>query len=450
MSRNLIFKKIIALALIMILSVDSFAAIVSDNDGSAFITKAEFDSLKNDFQSQINQYNTSIDNKIDGAIAAYLAGIQIAKQEELKSLINGLGIGFVSSDRLDFPSTKKGSYKRYFINLGVCKSKQNTANTLCQLQYVTGAIDKPQWKTLNSSNQGVFYLGSVTDNGNYKVEQYIMSEPFASVTGVVTSGGIGPTGTTFIIPDSTFTNADSNAFLCSADEWKPTVGVQHTVAVAKAFGVKDTYYTPVLNLVTGEQINENDEYFVKTLEINKPSTADYDDVVADACGYEVQASGIGWTIKGDRNTKLRVYNHQSTAMKKTNIIQNTISGLMNEDIFYYNGCPLFTTNQRNGKVKLKLNFLNDGYMQTVFVIQEERFNNTTISETGAVTDVSNYAVGTPVIADAGEEITMEFDVQKDTTYWIKARPLYTPSGSVTDLSYPTYITTTSILFTEEQ
>ena len=73
---NKMFKKIIAIALIFIISANSFAAVVSDNDGSAFITKAEFDSLKNNFQSQIDQYNISIDNKIDGAIAAYLAGIK--------------------------------------------------------------------------------------------------------------------------------------------------------------------------------------------------------------------------------------------------------------------------------------------------------------------------------------------------------------------------------------
>ena len=83
MSLNKIFKKIVAVAFIFIVSVDSFAAVVSDNDGSAFITKAEFDSLKNDFQSQINQYNTSIDNKIDSAIAAYLMGIKVDKVTEL-------------------------------------------------------------------------------------------------------------------------------------------------------------------------------------------------------------------------------------------------------------------------------------------------------------------------------------------------------------------------------
>ena len=44
---------------------------------SYFITRAEFDSLKNNFQSQIDQYNSSVDSKIDGAIAAYLVGIKL-------------------------------------------------------------------------------------------------------------------------------------------------------------------------------------------------------------------------------------------------------------------------------------------------------------------------------------------------------------------------------------
>ena len=82
-------KRIMALSLVLLLSIENFAAVVSDNDGSAFITKAEFDSLKNDFQSQIDQYNSSIDNKIDGAIASYLAGINLTKAESKKTLFPG-------------------------------------------------------------------------------------------------------------------------------------------------------------------------------------------------------------------------------------------------------------------------------------------------------------------------------------------------------------------------
>ena len=82
-----IFKKYIATFLIVLMSINSFGAVVSDNDGSAFITKAEFDSLKNNFQSQIDQYNTSIDSKIDGAIAGYLAGVNIAKESKITVLL---------------------------------------------------------------------------------------------------------------------------------------------------------------------------------------------------------------------------------------------------------------------------------------------------------------------------------------------------------------------------
>ena len=81
--------KKIAILLILSLKINCLAAVVSENDGSAFITKAEFDSLKNDFQAQIDKYNTSIDSKIDGAIAAYLAGIQISANENRRlSLID--------------------------------------------------------------------------------------------------------------------------------------------------------------------------------------------------------------------------------------------------------------------------------------------------------------------------------------------------------------------------
>lgn len=72
-------RKYIQMLIVICLCFNASAAVVGDNDGSAFITKAEFDSLKNNFQSQIDQYNTSIDNKIDAAIASYLSGINIAK-----------------------------------------------------------------------------------------------------------------------------------------------------------------------------------------------------------------------------------------------------------------------------------------------------------------------------------------------------------------------------------
>ena len=67
------------LLFIIILNIFSYSAIVSDNDGSAFVSKSEFEALKTDFANQINNYQSSIDGKIDGAIASYLAGIKLQK-----------------------------------------------------------------------------------------------------------------------------------------------------------------------------------------------------------------------------------------------------------------------------------------------------------------------------------------------------------------------------------
>ena len=38
-------KKLLALFLVVLMSINTMGAVVSDNDGAAFITKAEFDSL---------------------------------------------------------------------------------------------------------------------------------------------------------------------------------------------------------------------------------------------------------------------------------------------------------------------------------------------------------------------------------------------------------------------
>ena len=84
-------KRALCLVFALMFSINIFAAAVSDNDGSAFITKAEFDSLKNDFQQQLDLYNTSIDNKVDDAIASYISGIKIERNKDIEPYISNYG-----------------------------------------------------------------------------------------------------------------------------------------------------------------------------------------------------------------------------------------------------------------------------------------------------------------------------------------------------------------------
>ena len=84
------------------MSIDSFGAIVSDNDGSAFITKAEFDSKVNEFNTEINRYETSIDAKLQGAISSYVEGIRIQDRptilyDKLRNVIGNKNPYFLNS-----------------------------------------------------------------------------------------------------------------------------------------------------------------------------------------------------------------------------------------------------------------------------------------------------------------------------------------------------------------
>ena len=73
------FYKVFIFLLVLLLNMNSIGAVVSDNDGSAFISKAEFDSLKTNFQSELDKKNSSISDKIDNAISSYLAGITFSQ-----------------------------------------------------------------------------------------------------------------------------------------------------------------------------------------------------------------------------------------------------------------------------------------------------------------------------------------------------------------------------------
>ena len=435
---------------VIILGINSFASVVSDNDGSAFVTKAEFEGLKKNFNSQVTQYNASIDAKIDGAIGSYLAGIDLKKKKELTSILNQAGQRFISSNNCGFVTTRKGTYSKYFMNIGVCTGGAANTCRITQLQYLTGTINAPSWDTANSTNYGIFWYGTKTNSGNYKVKRYTNSYPFAAVAGVFTAGGNEGTTTSFSIPNKTFTCGSADSFQAGDDSWSITVGRAYTVNVVKTFGVQDTYYDINQNYLTGYALATDNQYFVAAEDVNKPGT-EYWDYKADWYGYEIQAAGIGWGSWSNPSwTKLRVYNHYYSTINRLSIINEKITGLMNQDVFYYNGCPIFQIDDKPGKVKLELHVVNSGNYPTVFQIKKEKFDNTTISETGAKT--SDYKWDDVIKVNStstGVDVELEIDVKKDEIYWIKARPIYTPSGTITEFTYPSIITTKKIEFEEE-
>ena len=63
-----------ALFIIALLNINTYAT-QSSNDGSAFVTKAEFDTLMQNFNENMNIYQADLNAKIDDAIASYIGGL---------------------------------------------------------------------------------------------------------------------------------------------------------------------------------------------------------------------------------------------------------------------------------------------------------------------------------------------------------------------------------------
>lgn len=454
-------KKIIKNVFVMFLmSANVYAAIVSDNDGSAFITKAEFDSLRNDFQTQLNTYNVSIDSKIDSAIASYLAGIKVDTQVELPSILNNINQAFVDSNTMDWPKSQLDGYYRYFINLGCMTGDFRRKDTFSQIQYLTGRIDVPAWKTIGTTDDcGVYYYGTKTDDGNYVMTKYTHSQPYSSIMGVYTTAGavVESSADTLLVQAKTYVNDNAQAFETAADTWQYTCGgLSHTNNVTKAFGINDSFYDVNLEYVTGNKLIRDDNgdgiddniYFLESKDLNVPGPT-LADALTDALGYEIryQSGGTGHTVKGwttttSANTKLRIYNHKHTVINRERILNNTATSRFGDNVFYYNGLPIFKNIDKSGKIKMKLKFENAGGLDTVYRIQAGDFDNTALSTSGYSTE---YKEGDLMIAPSGSTITLEIkNVNANEVWWIKARPL-----GMNNMNFPTMITTEQITLTYE-
>lgn len=176
---------IVYMCLIAILSINSYGAIVSDNDGSAFVTKMEFENLKENFANQVEQYELSIDGKIDGAIASYLAGIKLDKKEVKSILTKDWGEytilnGYIENEYAypDFNSNStwladnvNTNFRKVWFSFGQLNyTRSNTSNKRVLLTNITPAstldLSNATWAGIALNAKETFICSKVFRNNN--------------------------------------------------------------------------------------------------------------------------------------------------------------------------------------------------------------------------------------------------------------------------------------------
>ena len=433
---NNICKKIVSVTLCMccVLQFSVNSAVLSDNDGSAFITKSEFDSLKNSFQSQLDNYNTAIDSKIDQAIASYIAGIKTETTSELLNIFDTLGGNNIKFGYPGFAATvePKTGYAYYFINCW----RAGFFAIYGGAKY--NAMKQPSSSLWTSANDGKGTMGKYfvyrLTNGVRYLQKYQVGMLQAKYIGMwyrvhelVNSYQEYPFGTGPTNLGESCTLGTMN-FVDSAVAY-------YSVYTTTDYDFKNYSFTHRFN-------TSNNKVGIEEKEYNKPSDSRTEgNAYIDGTGLSTTDPSVGQSAFGDRTNgyidlrNVDVYGWDCD------------TGLKYEDFtpgFYENkkysntlwgGVHFFKTDNDEGKIKIEnLQFTrykkdpSTGAVTTTgdvyFAINSSPFANSD-SVTGDVefTKVTNAVIDTPsqniYKASAGANITLEFNARANTIYYIK-------------------------------
>ena len=433
------YKKALCLIFAFLLSIDTLAAVVSDNDGSAFITKAEFEAMKENFSEQINKYNNSIDSKIDGAIATYLAGLaqktviekNLANSHSTRTFVNTFGLD--NTNRL-------GDYVEGFCSvvLSGCNndSTWTTANVnstrMTLIEFNTnGGI--PSLQTRGTNKDCFLLIRDSSWKSSYKVALLqVRSTPYAAWGGCHFHHGQPPLNSNGPIPSAFSIAFDGTSW---GSEDKPITinfaGVAYECdAQAYAINRDEQLDEADLSFLAGSNISASVLYslHVDDYETKGPRSTNID---IDG-GYlrnrygGTQNIGMGSTWPQGRGFYLYTYHHKYQYTYSLNdFVVDSLSAVIGEPVRYYSGLPLFKASN-NGTVEFTLKLMNSGNETSKVAIKNGAFENVAFSEGMDIDNDSEWTInGTtnfPSDFSSNVNYKIKMDVKKDKLYFIKVLP----------------------------
>ena len=452
-------KRTILAILSIILLTGSYirAAVISDNDGSAFITKAEFETLKKDFNSQITRYNESIDNKIDGAIAAYLAAFNKQK-ENIDSILNRFSSSqrtFVQAITNPTTCTQDDIYieeSGYWVAAFPRGSAGNQycGYALAGLVGYDGGHQKRLWPKNNGKTSKYIFLDTtkvnnidylyINDNYRKYIQYYIYisgartadSSPW---TAAQTFGG--PTSISWT---NTYNWSGSNDRVVTNEG--TTVNCTEVLMLQVKNDDYDTTTTGVNEMAWASSMSGSTIYTTNAGCLKKNDRLNWSHRITDfSLGIsQQQVRNMLWwgnndltnsynnTTAGTANPVPLSFNvPKITMLGGDKIIVNDVSRTIGEPVYYYSGLPLCTlpSESKNITIKIKptINKKSAGDTSGItLAIKKDKFNNTNIA---SESNNDIYYRKTWSTTELPSEITIELDEDdlassRGKNIWIKA------------------------------
>ena len=434
-------KRVLAFFLVALMNINSYAA-VGANDGSAFVTKAEFDALVNTFNEQMDSYESSLVTKVDGAIANYLAGLSSSATYTQNIILNSLSkYSFTNNWKLWDGDDKSelGNKLKFDIYISCMLCGIGSANDSHALEW-TAYINNGS-KGSKTSNY-VLVNPSEYDKNLYTIAGRMKSTMVSSAKGQFSNGAF--TGT-FSGSVSKFTPTDlydtnnsgtfgSTNMNLSGNMFGHSQSITTTVSYTNEDAIEANL--PVINYLSGGTMQVTNVYMVETTKINNKKATDRSNKGSANNGWVKCQNGNSFVYnnnnpyRGDYQVTGYYHDYTEFAQGYAGFVLDDISSTVNTPTYYYSGLPVFkATTDGDAKFIFKLNGAADAKHN--FEMRADQFDNNAITpglsqlqnaSSSYVDSAGNVIKNVCSNIPSGCEVTVDFKAKKDTTYWIKAIP----------------------------
>lgn len=434
-------RRLVAVILIVLMGIETSAAVVGSYDGGAFVTKEEFENLKTNFNSQIDKYNASLDNKIGGAINNYLLAL-IKPTIELTNLTLKHPTRTFVNDFTLSNTNRLGDYVEGYASIVIsgCNNDSTYTNAhanstrMVLVEFNTNG-GTPTLQTRGTNKDTFVLLADSTWNKNYLTcIRQVQSVPYSAWGGAYYHHGNPPARFEYAYP-APFTITYDGATWGAEDKPITLTSIPYSTEVyhcaAQAFALNmDTDLTEAnFSNLAGGKVSESLLY---TLHVNDTEFkgATSSNIELNGGWFRIRYGGRDYS-EGDhwprgRGYYMQTYHHKyEHVYKLSDFIIDSLSATIKEPVRYYSGLPLFRASQ-DGEVELNIKFVNDGNETSKVAISNQAFKNVDLTpgvqlDEGAVWSV-NGSTTWPNNFSSNTNYKFRFDVKKDKVYYIKVLP----------------------------
>ena len=413
-------KKVLSFILVCILSVNSYAA-VGANDGSAFITKPEFDALVNTFNEQMDNYENSLVSKVDGAIANYLAGISdvtVFSQENIVEKANKYAADSVIMWYKELVG-KDTNESDIMVQQGETVVANTQQGNIWRLRIFGQEAGDNYWKS--GDTKGNYYL--ITKERvlmKYYKDTYIKHYFAGSASNSYNSGG-----STVDFPQIHYLQNRTDISTSQYDIKATNGSNTYTCRVMQYMSLEKTIEETYKNNCVWLTLPDKNYWTIYDDEVDKVTSQG----TVTGSKYKGGVAGPSINCNDPKSTK---YKPKAQEINLNTLISKPISEAYGQTVLAYEGCPILKCSE-DGKVKFTMKWTTYGGSTSSTQYVQFGLNKThPFSNTNTLAIDPNLSTNiTQNMAQNGKEINVEISgCKKGDIIWIKGTPVSADSASV--------------------